>query len=233
MCLLFIKSYQAIFLFLFATTGFKDKEKIIIFIHAAFYKKIVSCNLYLKRLEELLLVKECLQGKHESQKRLYEQFAHKMLGVCYRYAHSREEAEDFLQEAFIVVFRKLHQYKGEGALGGWIRKIVINTSLNFIKAQHRFIESDNMISIDSISDNNVLRQPCSDKELMEIVRELPKGYRIVFNLYAIEGYSHDEIGQMIGVKASTSRSQFMRARELLMKRLNSESTVKTNDEQHG
>ncbi|TND10313.1 MAG: RNA polymerase sigma-70 factor, ECF subfamily [Bacteroidetes bacterium] len=180
------------------------------------------------------LVKECLKGKQDSQKRLYEHFAHKMLGVCYRYAHSREEAEDFLQESFITVFRKLHQWKGEGELGAWIRRIVVNTSLNCIKSRHFFTRDINTIPIDHIPDNDtVLQDQTNDKELVEFIHQLPTGCKTVFNLYAIEGYSHDEIGKMLGIKASTSRSQFMKARKMLMLKLSTELKNIQNDEQHG
>lgn len=184
-------------------------------------------------MDESELVKECLRGKHDSQKHLYELFAPKMLGVCYRYAHSREEAEDFLQEAFITIFRKLNQYKGEGELGAWIRRVVVNTSLNCIKARHRFTESMNIIPIEQIPDNTKLLEPANDNELMELVHNLPVGCKTVFNLYAIEGYSHDEIGKMLNIKASTSRSQFMKARRMLILKLNPELKSKQNDEQHG
>src|SRR3982751_4353540 len=110
-----------------------------------------------------------------------------MFGVCYRYAASREEAEDFLQETFITVFRKLEQWKGDGQLGAWIRKIAVNTSLNGIKSRHRIVENMNVIPIDNISYHAVSQQPASDKELMELVHQLPLGYKTVFNLYAIEG----------------------------------------------
>lgn len=177
-----------------------------------------------KRLDESELVEKCLQGKREAQKHLYDRFAPKMFGVCYRYAASREEAEDFLQESFITVFRKLNQWKGEGELGAWIRRIVINTSLNGIKARHRLTENINVIPIDNISYNDASQQPDSDKELMELVHHLPLGYKTVFNLYAIEGYSHEEIGKMLDIKPATSRSQLARARELLMKKINSDKT---------
>jgi RNA polymerase sigma factor (sigma-70 family) len=177
-------------------------------------------------LDESILVKECLKGKNDSQRRLYEHFAPRMLGVCYRYAHSREEAEDFLQEAFITVFRKLNQYEGKGELGAWIRRIVINTSLNCIKSRHRFSEINNAMAIEHISDTRAVEY-AGDKELMELVHELPTGCKTVFNLYAIEGYSHDEIGKMLGIQASTSRSQFMKARKMLMQKLKPELHVKS------
>lgn len=174
------------------------------------------------------LVKKCIQGRREAQKLLYDRFAPKMLGVCYRYASSREEAEDFLQEAFITIFKKLEQWKGEGELGAWIRKIVVNTSLNGIRARHRLAESLNAIPITSISSSDQ-QEPLSGAELMELIHRLPVGYKTVFNLYAIEGYSHEEIGNMLGIKASTSRSQYTRARELLMKQLNTDQNNTPHD----
>ncbi len=154
-----------------------------------------------------------------------------MLGVCYRYARSREEAEDFLQEAFIIIFRKLHQYRGEGELGAWIRRIVINTSLNLIRSRHRFDDNINAVPIDYLPDINSIHDPASDMELMELVHQLPVGYKTVFNLYAIEGYSHDEIAGMLGIKSGTSRSQYSRARELLIRKLGENN--KLNDLQYG
>ncbi len=173
-------------------------------------------------LDESLLVKECLKGKHDSQKRLYEHFAPKMLGVCYRYASSIEEAEDFLQETFIIVFRKLSQYKGKGELGAWIRRIAINTSLNGIKARHRFGDNTNAIPIEQVQDSIAIQYPGSEKELMELVHQLPDGYKAVFNLYAIEGFSHDEIAGMLGIQPGTSRSQYMKARQMLILKLSPE-----------
>ncbi len=181
-------------------------------------------------MDESELVKECLKGKQDKQERLFELFAPKMLGVCYRYASSREEAEDFLQEAFITVFRKLHQYKGDGELGAWIHRIVVNTSLNCIKAKHRFTTGTNIIPIDQLPDNTALQNPANEKDLMELVHQLPTGYKTVFNLYAIEGFSHNEIGEMLNITASTSRSQFMKARKMLMKKLYPELKNKQNGE---
>jgi RNA polymerase sigma-70 factor (ECF subfamily) len=175
------------------------------------------------------LVKQCLKGKREAQKQLYDRFAPRMLGVCYRYAGSRDEAEDFLQEGFILVFRKLEQWKAEGELGAWIRRIMVNTSLNGIKAKHRLADKLNIIPIDSVAYESASEEAVSGNELMELIHQLPIGYKTVFNLYAIEGYSHEEIADLLGIKAGTSRSQYTRARELLMKRLRTNSTNKHND----
>jgi RNA polymerase sigma factor (sigma-70 family) len=184
-------------------------------------------------LDEQLLVKACLKGNRESQQQLYEQYAPKMLGVCYRYAHTREEAEDFLQEAFITVFRKLGQFRNEGSLEGWIRRIVINTSLNGIKARYPVTEPLEDLSPESFTDQVVAPQTGSEQDLISIVRTLPDGYRTVFNLYAVEGYSHEEIGKLLGIKATSSRSQYARARELLMKKLGADYPDNKKKGQHG
>jgi len=183
-------------------------------------------------LNDSELVNECLKGKNYSQKQLYEHYAPRMLGVCYRYASSREEAEDFLQEAFITVFRKLNQWKGKGELGAWIRKIVINTSLNNIKARQRFKENMNNVPLELIPDHNVVQEDVNDSMLMELVHQLPPGCKAVFNLYAIEGYSHEEIGKLLNIQAVTSRSQYMKARRLLMQKLNPDLAIK-QDDKHG
>jgi RNA polymerase sigma-70 factor (ECF subfamily) len=184
-------------------------------------------------LNEKQLIQDCLNGKPEAQKRLYNSFAPQMLGVCYRYAQSKEEAEDFLQEAFMVIFRKLEQYRGDGSLAGWIRRTVVNTSLNALKAKHRLTEKINIIPIEQAPDYGVAQTIDSGNELIELVRQLPMGYRTVFNLYAIEGYSHEEIATMLDIKASTSRSQYTRAREILMKKLSTETTNIKVDERYG
>ena len=184
-------------------------------------------------MNESELVKECLKGKQDSQKHLYELYAPKMLGVCYRYANSHEEAEDFLQEAFITIFRKLDQWKGDGELGAWIRRIVVNTSLNCIKARHRFTDHVNAIPIEEVPDQTILEKESHPDELMELIHQLPEGCKAAFNLYAIEGYSHEEIGKMLNIKPSTSRSQYMKARKMLMQKLNPALKNLQNDESYG
>lgn len=141
-----------------------------------------------------------------------------MLGICYRYVQSLEEAEDILQDGFVKVFTHLKKFKGEGSLEGWIRKVMVNTSLNYIKANHRFTES---IKEDEVEDHPEWSadSDAETKEIMEEIRLLPTGFRTVFNLYAIEGYSHKEIGQMLNISEGTSRSQYSRARNVLMKKL--------------
>ncbi|HEY9362913.1 MAG TPA: RNA polymerase sigma factor [Chitinophagaceae bacterium] len=168
-------------------------------------------------MDEKQMVKECLRGKAEAQRRLYEQFADAMLGVCYRYTKSLKDAEDVLQDGFVKVFNNLGQYKFQGELGAWIRRIMVNTALNFLKKNRRYQDdlcfSDNFLH--PVTDENpvIILQA---KELASLIRQLPPGYQTIFNLYAIEGYSHVEIGQLLGISDSTSRSQYARARTLLI-----------------
>jgi len=171
-------------------------------------------------MEQEELIKACKRGERPAQKQLYEQHAPVMLGICYRYTSSLPEAEDVLQDAFVRVFSKLDQFRGEGDLGAWIRRIVVNCALNNLKkkqpktsswedqpeTEHPPADADPMITIQV-------------KELANLIRQLPDGYRIVFNLHAIEGYTHEEIGKMMGIRTVSSRTQYMRARALLAQKL--------------
>ena len=163
------------------------------------------------------LIEACLRGSETAQKQLYDAFAKQMLGVCYRYTKSVEDAEDVLQEGFIRVFRSLDQFKGEGELGAWIRRIMVNAALNFLK-KHQAYRDELVIKeeyMHPVSDANPA-VTLEAKEIIQMVRQLPSGYQAIFNLYAIEGYSHVEIGKILGINESTSRSQYMRARNLLI-----------------
>lgn len=163
------------------------------------------------------LVTACLKGNAHAQKQLYDAFAAQMMGVCYRYTKSVEDAEDVLQEGFIKVFHHLKQYEGSGELGAWIRKIMVNTALASLKKNAAY-NSDMLIQenhMHLVSDDNP-EIAVQTKELIEMIRQLPAGYQTVFNLYAIDGFSHAEIGKMLGVGEGTSRSQYMRARIILI-----------------
>ena len=168
-------------------------------------------------MEEHKLVKDCLRGKAEAQRRLYNLFAETMLGVCYRYTKSVADAEDILQDGFVKVFNNLHQYKFEGELGAWIRRIMVNTSLNYLKKNkyyHGELSFENESLHPVTTENPELKM--TGKELAELIRQLPLGYQTIFNLHAVEGYSHVEIGKMLGIHEGTSRSQYARARSLLL-----------------
>jgi RNA polymerase sigma-70 factor (ECF subfamily) len=139
-----------------------------------------------------------------------------MLSVCYRYAKSREDAEDMLQEGFIKVFTQIHQFQNRGALEGWIRRIIVHTCINNLKKNKKFSESVDIIHASSISvrEENI-PSILQAKQVVESIRLLPLGYRTVLNLYAIEGYSHREIAEILDIEESTSRSQYTRAKAML------------------
>src|ERR1700742_3676195 len=176
------------------------------------------------------LVKDCLRGDGVAQKQLYEHFSGSMLGVCYRYTKSMTDAEDVLQEGFIMVFRNLHQFSFSGELGGWVRRIMVNTAINYLKKNSRY-QTDLLFkegTLHPVSDDDP-EVNLSTKELAELIRQLPPGYQTIFNLHAIEGYSHVEIGRILGIKEGTSRSQYARARSLLITWIDKVSATKKNE----
>jgi len=139
-----------------------------------------------------------------------------MLGVCYRFAKNREDAEDMLQEGFIKIFSQIHQYRGDGALEGWIRRIVVHTCINVLKKNKKFSDSVDITFASGVGiREESIPSIMQAKEVVECIRLLPIGYRTVLNLYAIEGYSHKEIGDVLDIEESTSRSQYTRAKAML------------------
>src|SRR6476661_3276341 len=181
-------------------------------------------------MDHYALVKECLKGRPSAQKELYQQFAGPMLNICYRYTKSMADAEDVLQEGFVKVFLNLHQYRFQGELGGWIRRIMVTTAINYLKrnAQYQSDLSYTDMALHPVSTDNP-EITVDAKELAELIRQLPPGYQTIFNLHAVEGYTHVDIGKMLGIQEGTSRSQYARARALLVswlqKRDNSKSSV--------
>ena len=175
-------------------------------------------------MSEQELVKNCLKGKRTAQKQLYDNHAETMLGVCYRYTKSITDAEDVLQEGFIKVFKNLHQFKFEGEIGAWIRRIMINTAINFLKSNSRYQTelSFTDTSLHPVSADNPI-VTLQTKDLAELIRQLPPGYQTIFNLHAVEGYTHVEIGKILGINEGTSRSQYARARTLLISWINKNS----------
>jgi RNA polymerase sigma factor (sigma-70 family) len=178
-------------------------------------------------MDEYKLVKDCLRNRLQAQRQLYELFAPPMLGVCYRYTKSVADAEDVLQEGFVKVFKNLHQYKGEGDLGAWIRRIMVTTAINYLKKNARYqrelVFNDEPLHAVS-NDDPELRLEA--KELAALIRQLPPGYQTIFNLHAVEGYTHVQVGEMLGIKEGTSRSQYARARALLVSWLQKNDAVK-------
>lgn len=167
-------------------------------------------------MTEEAILQGCLKNNATAQKALYEKYSAKMLVVCYRYGHNREDAEDMLQEGFIKVFSQIHSFENRGSLEGWIRKIVVHTCINILKKNKRFNESVDIIHASSIQNREEsIPSIIQAKEVVECIRMLPMGYKTVLNLYAIEGYSHREIASMLDVEESTSRSQYTRAKAML------------------
>lgn len=165
------------------------------------------------------MINGCIEGKRSCQKMLYDRFASKMLGVCMRYAKDRAEAEDMMQEGFIKVFLNISRFKYEGSFEGWIRRIMVFTAINFFKHRSRKFQEDlDQESYDAPFDDNVVDK-ISAKEIIALVQQLPEGYRIIFNLYAVEGYTHKEISDMLGIATGTSKSQYARARSAMQQLL--------------
>ena len=157
-----------------------------------------------------------IKNNAAAQEVLYNRFSPRMLGVCYRFAKNREDAEDMLQEGFIKVFTQLHQYRNEGALEGWIRRIIVHTCINVLKKNKKFSDCVDIIHANSIFiKEDMIPSIMQAKQVVECIRLLPLGYRTVLNLYAIEGYSHKEIAKMLEIEESTSRSQYTRAKAML------------------
>ena len=159
----------------------------------------------------------CLDNNRQAQHELYQRFAYMMNGVCLRYASNKEEAEDLLQESFVKAFQSLHAYSGKGALGGWLRKIAINSALEQFRKNKALKNWGIHVEVDErqirISDEAIEQLALED--LLLKIQQLPKGFRTVFNLYAVEGFTHKEIGEFLGISAGTSKSQYSRARIML------------------
>lgn len=159
-------------------------------------------------------------GDEKAQKAFYQKFAPKMYGICLRFAKSNAEADDILQEGFIRIFNHIKDFRGEGSIEGWVRRTIVNTSINFYKKRIKQGISTELDTIkEKIESDNLIIDTLAAKELLEIIRELPDGYRTVFNLNVIEGYSHKEIGEMLDISENTSKSQLSRARVTLQKRI--------------
>lgn len=162
------------------------------------------------------IFKGCLQNDPASQRELYNRYAPKMLAVCYRYAHAKEDAEDMLQEGFIRIFNMMDSFRNEGSFEGWIRKIIVHTCINVLKKNKKFSETVDIEhpSVMHIKED-IIPSLMQARQVIECIRLLPHGYRTVLNLYAIEGYNHKEIAEMLEIEESTSRSQYTRAKVML------------------
>ena len=165
------------------------------------------------------LIKGCLKRDRNAQKYLYDTYSSKMFTLCRRYIKDSMEAEDVLVTAFTKILDRIGQFKGEGSFEGWIRRIVVNEALTYLR-RHRsmYLETD-LEMADREPDYNSISDHLEEEDLMKMIQELPGGYKIVFNLYAIDGYSHKEIAEQLGISENTSKSQLSRARTYLQKML--------------
>lgn len=174
-------------------------------------------------MNEQELIDKCKDGDSRSQKTLYDIYAPKMLSVCQRYVNDPDIARDVLQDGFIKVFTKIGDFSGKGAFAGWLRRIFVTTALEYLRKNNSIKfnvlidEYENNIEDESISALSRL----SANELLACIADLPSGYRTVFNMYAIEGYSHAEIAVMLNIKEKTSQSQLLRARRILQRKVQS------------
>ena len=170
-----------------------------------------------KITDEQQLIAECIKGKSWAQKAIYDKYAATMMSVCIRYVTDRETARDLLQDGFIKLFTKIESYSGIGAFGGWVRRIFVTTALEHLRRNDTLKQSANIDDIGYAIENDEISvlDKLSADDLMNCISNLSTGYRTVFNLYAIEGYSHAEIAETLKISEATSRSQFMRARKIL------------------
>jgi len=175
-----------------------------------------------QELEERELIEKCKNGNRAAQCGLYGKYSAMLFGICLRYSRNRETAEDILQETFLKIFSSIQNYEGTGSFEGWMRRIAVNTA---ITCYHQNLKHHNMEDVDDYAQTIASQEPNFDslefthEELLNVVNSLPDGYRMVFNMFAVEGFKHREIAEMLGIDINTSKTQFMRARNLVMRRL--------------
>ncbi|MDD3789029.1 MAG: sigma-70 family RNA polymerase sigma factor [Petrimonas sp.] len=171
-------------------------------------------------MSEHRLISACKEGKLWARKEVYEQYAPAMMALCKRYVADGDDAKDVLQEGFLKIFTQMDQYSGSGPFGAWIRKIFVNTSLDFLRTKNRLKEKETRLLVETgYNENTPSVEQVTADDLMDCIAELPDAYRTVFNLFAIEGYRHQEIAAMLNIQESTSRSQFYRARQILQEKV--------------
>lgn len=175
---------------------------------------------------DLKLIDSCIKGDRAAQKALYDRLAPRMFPLCIRYVGDRDQAEDILQDGFVTLFTRLDSYKGDGSFEGWARRIFVTTALMSLRKKDALKMSDDLQAARGLKTDTASQvQNIGYKELMGLIMTLPPGFRTVFNMYAIEGYSHKEIGQMLGISETTSRTQLSRARIWLQNKIKERENV--------
>jgi RNA polymerase sigma factor (sigma-70 family) len=173
--------------------------------------KNVSCD-----IERLIY--GCVKEDKVSQRELYTMFAGKMMTVCMRYSKDVMEAEDILQEGFIKIYNNISKFRMQGSFEGWVRRIMVNTAINKIRAGKRLFEELNDTNV-GIAVNQTVIEDFSAMDILKLIESMPEGYKYVFNMHAIEGFSHREIANSLGIKEASSRSQYAKAKKYLQKRI--------------
>ncbi len=174
-------------------------------------------------MNELQIIAGCKEQKREAQKILYDNYARKMYSICLRYCSDTDTAQDLLQDGFMKVFAHIGSFQDKGSFEGWLKRIFINLALENLRKRRTIIyTSDDVQNLQDVVDDSTeddQMYKISENELLKMIQELPRGYATVFNLYAIEDYSHKEVAEMLGISEGTSRSQYVRARQLLQEKV--------------
>jgi RNA polymerase sigma-70 factor (ECF subfamily) len=177
--------------------------------------------------KEKSLIKKAIDNNREAQQQLFEQYSPKMLGVCRQYVKDMHHAEDLLLQGFFKVFTNLHKFKHEGSFEGWIRRIMVNTCISYLRKKNLIDLSDEDYIFNDAATESL--ENTSVEDIQKLIDQLPEGYKMVFNLYAIEGYKHSEIAEKLNVSESTSKSQLFKARKLLQQNYYKMNTVSNGD----
>ncbi len=166
-------------------------------------------------LTDAELLQLCISGERKYQEMLYNKYASKMFAICLGYINDRDAAKDVLQEGFIKVFSSLKQFKGEGSLEGWIRRIIVHTAVDHYRILIRDQRNVNIDEMKTVPFEFPVPDKILEKELLDLIHKLPEGARVIFNLFVVEGYNHNEIAEMLKITKGTSKSQVSRAKGLL------------------
>lgn len=176
------------------------------------------------------IIRGCRRGDRKAQQALYEKYKPMLFGICMRYASGWHEAEDWLQDGLVRIFTNLYQYQPTGAFGAWLRRVMVNTALEQLRKRKRMFQTDEIQEVaDSYEADENLFAKYREEAMVQMLQRLPEGYRAVFNLYVMEEYSHREIGEMLGIAESASRSQLSRAKDMLRKMLEKSIGAVIND----
>lgn len=172
------------------------------------------------------LIEQCVNNDPKAQKELYRIFASKLFGICLKYCSNKAIAEDLFQESFITIYKKLHQFKHQGSFEGWVKRITINTILQHFKKQKKHQPIIDDLIPDQVEDIEIENTDFELEYLLKLIQELPNQYRLVFNLYVLDNYSHAEIAEMLTISVGTSKSNLSRAKQLLRKKIEEETELK-------